>query len=129
CPMAQVMISPAVLQFLNVLRDVEPGRQLDRGQVLAPDESHDGLGDEILLEGRWDGGLTVEGTQVGNKRMRPVENPELDLLVLLHLVGHGGTAKMPGGAAGPKIVLDDPHRELLGSDRRVVADAQQSSNG
>src|SRR5699024_9701420 len=57
---------------------------------------------------------------VGHQRVRAVEQAQLAQLVQLDVVGELDPGLLPGGAAAPEGVLDDPFGERLGDHRDLV---------
>ncbi len=72
-----------------------------------------------------DGAVAEQGTGVGEQRVRPVEQPQLALLVDRHVVDEHDARALPVRTARPELPGHDPLGERFGGDGGLVVHAGQ----
>ena len=79
----------------------------------------------VVGDGVGDRAVAPQRSEVGQRGVRAVEDPQLHQLVRRDVVGELGAGELPGRPAGREAVLDHPLAERLGDDQPLVVEAAE----
>ena len=109
----------------GVALHVEAGRRRGERCHLLERQPLDEAGERRVGHHVGDERQAEQRAEVGDRGVRAVDQPQLQLLVGPHVGDQLRPGRLPGGPAGGEVVLDHPLAEALGGDGRLVPQAEE----